>query len=338
MKVTPLATSQGVPADMNPSTQRTSPDRLEAAKAIARGDSPMRLAPSETPIDPQVARLQNNTKRLKMRTQVSPDRQIEEAAPIEQAQPVQSATNDAIEQTPVDEETKPLSPQFAALAKQRRALQQERATLDREKAELAAKGQTTGSTLDLDRLKADPLSVLDEAGVLDDKFYNSLTERLVSGQSNPAMGQIAALKAEIEALKSGVDTKFTERDNHAEQQVLAEVTRESAQLVSEGDEFKYTRAMRKSAEAARLIHENWKKTGDVWDTPYALSLIEAECKKEYDTLSQALTPQQEQQLAQQQQQVRQPQGMRTLTNRDTARPIISRRDRMIAAFEGRLKK
>lgn len=276
-----------------------------------------------------------------MRTQASPDRQFD--IPSEQAldqnpnsltpnEPVESAIADTNEQAPVAEETKPLSPQFAALAKQRRALQQERANFDREKAEHAA--QTTQNVgVDLARLKEDPLGVLQEAGVT----YDQLTEAILNGQSHPATAQIKALEAKISALESGIDTKLTERDSQAEQQVVAEMKREAASLVSTDDQYRYTRAMGKSDEASRLVHENWKKTGEVWDVSYALELIEAECKKDYDRLTQALTPAQEAQLEQRQIQP-QPQGMRTLTNRDTARPLMSRRDRMMAAFEGRLKK
>lgn len=351
MKVTPVAAGQGAPGvDLNQGNGRTSADRIAAAKAIAAGQTPMRQGPSDTPTDPQVARMQNSMRKIKMRTQVSPDRPLEEI-PTEPAgnqdpnaenpvEPVQSATPDADVEAQGSEETKPLSPQFAALAKAKRALQQERAVFDKAKADFEASRTSSSGGIDLARLKADPLSVLDEHGVLNDTFYNALTERLVNGQSNPAASEIKALRAEIAELRSGVDTKLSERDNQQVENVISEIKREASQLVSTGDEFKYTRAMRKSDEASRLIHENWKATGEVWETRHALGLIEAECKKEYDALTSALTPQQEAQAAlqQQQRQPQQQQGMKTLTSRNTAQPFLSRRDRMIAAFEGRLKK
>lgn len=311
--------------------QPSGSDRLANAKAIAAGQTQ-----PEPPLDPQVARLQNNLKRIKMRTQVSPDRIEESPLPPEPEATTptevttQSAISDTSVEAPAADEIKPLSPQFAALARQRRALQQERAKFEQEKAEHA---KTATGALDMARLKSEPLRVLEEAGVT----YEQLTDAILAGSSNPAASEIKALKAEIEALKSGVDSKFTERDTQAEQQVLSEIKREAEGLVASSDEYKYTRAMKKAPDASRLIHEHWKKTGEVWDTSYALELIEAECKKEYDALMNALADREQKERNDDLRQVK-PQGMRTLTNKDTARPQMSRRDRMIAAFRGELKK
>ena len=324
MKITPMTGAPTVDVGAV-STARGNPDRIAAAKAIAMGETPMRLVPSETPVDPQVQRLKRT---IQMTTQATPD-----AALVENAE--KGIISPIDEQTPEVEATKPLSPQFAALAKQKRALQQERANLEREKAELQAAKAGQPHALDIARLKEDPLSILDEAGVLDDKFYNSLTDRLINGQANPAAAQIAALKAEIEALKTGVDQKLTERDTQAETQVVNEIKREAKTLVSQGDQYKYTRFYNAADDAARLIHENWKATGEVWDTTHALNLIEAEYQKKYEA-SAKVAGLLEAQAAQAQAQQAQPQ-MRTLTNRDTARPGMSRRERMIAAFYGAKK-
>lgn len=331
MKITPLGGAPSVDIG-SASTSRTNPEAISRAKAIAEGRDPgIRMSESDTPIDPQVARIQKRS--IKMTTQVSPDRQPEENLD----QTTGSVIPNTIEQVSEVEATKPLSPQFAALAKQRRALQQERAAFERLKAEGQSQpGTNSPASIDRAKLLEDPLSVLREAGVLNDSFYNSLTEELLNGQTNPAASQIATLKAEIESLKSGIDSKFTERDSQAEEQVKAEIKREAKQLVSSGDEYKYTRAMGKSDDVARLVHENWKKTGEVLETTEALSLIEAECKKDWDNLQSRLGITQVQAPASNANQNR-TQGMRTLTNRDTARPSPSRRERMIAAFEGRLK-
>lgn len=339
MKISPVTTAGSVPsADVGAvSTQRTSPDRIAAAKAAFNGEVPVKITQSDTPVDPEIERMKQNIRSLKMRTNVSPDRITESitepivaettTAPVTQDQNNAISTNS---ETQDPGATKPLSPQFAALAKQRRALQQERAALEQEKARLTQLS-TDGNSIKLDQIKSDPLSVLEKAGVT----YEQLTEAILSGQSNPASQHIRALEAKIQALEQGLDSKFTERDQQAEQQVVSEIRREAAQLVATGDEFKYTRAMRKAPDAARLVHEHWKQTGEVWDTHYALGLIEAECKKEYEALTSQLTPAQKAEI---QQQAERPQGMRTLTNKDTARPNMSRRERMLAAFNGTLKK
>lgn len=332
MKISPLAQGTGVPAAEfgAVSTQRTSPDRIAAAKAIAAGESSIRVSDSDrNQRDPQVERLeQQNVRKIKMRTQYSPDRQTQE---IEDQPLEQSAISDPIEQTqPAFEETKPLSPQFAALAKQRRALQQERAVLEQEKATLLESSKDAGSNV-MAQLKSDPLSVLSKAGVT----YDQLTEAILNGQSNP---EIAELKAKIEALEKGVDTKFTDRDTQQEQQTLREIQREADYLVQNGgDAYEMIRVEGKSKEVTNLIHRTWKQTGEVLDVSEALELVENELIKE--TLKRAeigkirsrMTPAQEIQQQQPQEKT-----MRTLTNRDGARPILDRRSRAIAAAQGRL--
>lgn len=331
MKISPVAQPTGIPGVQT--NQRTSPDRIAVAKAIAAGEQPVKVLQSDMPVDPQLAKMQANIRSLRIKTNVSPDRNLTEPVIEEPVDDTQNAISSNSEPTTQPEDTKPLSPQFAALAKQKRALQQERAAFEQEKAKLGGAAKD-GSTVNLDRLQSDPLSVLDEAGVLDDKFYNALTARLMNGQ-DPSAAQIRALEAKIESLTTGIDTKFTERDTQAEEQIKQEIKREAEQMVSSGDEFKYTRALGEAHEAARLIYTNYERTGEVWDTRQALALIEADCKARQDKIQQALTPAQEA-VAQQIQQ--RPQGMRTLTNRDSARPQQSRRDRMIAAFKGELKK
>ena len=336
MKISPVQGTGTPGAEVGAaSTQRSNPDRIAAAKAIAAGQTPIRVERSENNIDPQARRAQESIRKIKMRTQVSPDRIEEEAlAPIvpETQVQTQSGIPDAIEQTPGSEETKPLSPQFAALAKQRRALQvKEREIADREKA-IQEKATTDGSPDMLARLKSDPLSVLSEAGV----SYDQLTEAILNGSGpNPEM---LALKAEIKALKEGVDKNFIDRDTQAEQQVLAEMRREADQLVATGDTYEMVRATRSQPQVIELIHRTYKQTGEVLDVSEALELVENDLLNE--NLKIANIPKLKSRLspAQEIQQQQKPQGMRTLTSRDGANPQMSRRARAIAAMNGTLKR
>lgn len=336
MKITPMTGAGNPGADLNSITTNPAPSsRIENAKAIARGESPMRLAPSDTPVDPQVQRAQANIRKIKMQTQVSHNRPIESPelmAPDEPAISPQSAISDISETTTASEETRPLSPQFAALAKARRALQvKEREIAEREKA-LESQGSQGPTGVPVDRLKADPLGVLLEAGVT----FEQLTDAVINGPpANAASAEIMRLKAEIESLKTGIDSKFTERDTLAEQQVLAEIRREADQLVSGTDDFKYVRAMKTEGAAVELVKRTFKETGEMLDIEEALKLVNEECRKDFEALSQALTP--AERMQQQQQMQNQSVGMRTLTNRDNARPVMSKRDRAMAAFYGTLK-
>lgn len=324
MKVSPLSQGTGAPGvDIGAvSLGRVAPDKIAAAKAIASGETPTRSAPPQSQ-DPQVERM----RKIKMRTQVSPDRAIEEMAeePSPMAEP-QSPIS-PIDESVASEETKPLSPQFAALAKQRRALQIERAKFEQDKAQ-AASATTDGSSVSIDRIKQDPMRVLREIGVT----YDDLTQAVLNDQHNP---EIAELKAEIKALKEGVDKNFVDRDTQAEQQVLAEMRREANQLVSQGDTFEMVRATGMTPKAIELIHRTYKQTGEIMDVSEALGLIEDDLINQNLKLAQLPKLQSRLVPAQPPPQTQQPQretGMRTLTNRDNARPVATdRRSRALAA-------
>jgi hypothetical protein len=336
MKISPLAAGlAGIPGqNLN---QSTSNSKIEAAKQIAAGETPVQ----QTIVDPQVARAETSIRKIKMKSDYSPER-FNDVIAASQVQEntsevtAPSATADVTEQVnATTEETKPLSPQFAALAKQRRALQvKERELADREKA-LESKSSTSGGEDYKARLKSEPLRVLEEAGVT----YDQLTEAILAQQGgiNP---EIQALKAEIKALKEGVDTKFTERETQAEQQVLNEMRREATILAKAGDTYEMVRETQSVPEVIELIHRTYKQTGEVLDVSEAMQLVEDHLVNEtlkianLKKIQSKITPAQE--SVQQQPQVKS--GMKTLTNRDNAKPILDRRSRAIAAMQGTLKK
>ena len=232
-------------------------------------------------------------------------------------------------ETKVAEATQPLSPQFAELAKRRRALQlKERALAEKER---ALSSQNSGSNgIDIARLKSQPLSVLQEAGVT----YDQLTEAILANQSN---SEINALKAEILALKEGVDKKFIEKDTQARTQVLTEMRREAERLSAQGDEYELVRETRSIPDVIKLIERTYDETGEVLDVGEALKLIEDELFNDLNKLANVnkIKSQFVQQNAPAQTTEPQPQqqtGMRTLKNRDTASPSLSRRARALAAW------
>jgi hypothetical protein len=321
-----------------------SPEKLAVAKAIAAGETPIRVAPTDVPEDPYVEAMKRRVRTIKMRTNVSPDRDelLGETTPNVE-NPVATATDPAIappdtggQVEPTVEATQPLSPQFAALAKQRRALQvKERELADRE---AALKSQPAQAGEDwVAKLKSQPLSVLKEHGVT----YDQLTDAILAEQSGRDP-EVALLKQEIQTLKEGLETKFTERDKQAEQQVLADMTREAEELVKTGDEYEMVRRSGSARKAIELIERTWRKTGEVLDVQEALALVEdklitdalklAEADKVRKRLLAAQTPQ-----APAQRPPAPERQMRTLTNRDNAAPVLSRRARALLAFRGQLK-
>ena len=345
MKITPIANGGTPGTNIGAvSTERTSPDRIAAAKAIAAGEAPIRVSQSDIPVDPQVARAQQSIRKIKMNTNASPERfnevleqQVQQNQ--EQADPNSAISNDTEQTNATNEETKPLSPQFAALAKQRRALQvKERELQAREEALKSRPSMNDGQEI-VARLKAQPLSVLQEHGVT----YEQLTEAILANQGgvNP---EIQALKAEIKALKEGVDKNFIDRDTAAETQALAEMRKEAVVLAQEGDAFDMIRETNSLPDVMELIRRTYKTTGEVLDVQEAMTLVENDLLNEslkiarYKKVQSKLSPAQEQSGVQNPQQQQRPQGMRTLTNRDSATVPMSRKERALAAFRGTLKK
>lgn len=266
---------------------------------------------------------------IKMRVNATPG--VELPSEGEQLSiPDDSSNNNDITK-PTVEATEPLSPQFADLAKQRRALQQERRAFEDAKKAAAAASQGSDS-VDLARLKSEPLSVLLEAGVT----FEQLTEAVLN-QGNQS--EVTALKAELNAFKEGIDKKLSDRDAQAEQQVLSEMKREAERLIVSNDEFELVRATSSVPDVMKLIERTYKETGEVLEVSEALKLVEDELFNRHQKLvplkkMQGLFQRPAEASPAQQ---RHP-GIRTLTNKDTASVQISAKARAIAAFNGTLKK
>ena len=278
--------------------------------------------PMPTPTQTETPSLVQDIRKLRMRTNATPGIDVHEPSVIP----------DAIEPAnAVSEDTRPLSPQYVALAKQRRALQQERQAFEREKAKAI---QPTATGVDLARIKSEPLRVLEEAGV----SYDQLTEAILANPSQ-VTPEIRALQAEVKALKEGVDSQFTTRDQQAEQQVLAEMKREALSLASEGDTYEMVRETHSIPDVMKLIERTYREHGEILDVSEAMQLVEDELIKESLKIAQinkvqsrlappAPLPQPQNQRP----------GTRTLTNRDNTRALLGSRARAIAAFNGQLKK
>lgn len=266
---------------------------------------------------------------IKMKVSRTPEGRF---APIE-AEPVENKeekTDNIDKPNATVEATEPLSPQFAALARERRALQvKAREIADREKA-FESKSQGSDQ-ISKAKLKSDPLSVLMEAGVT----YDELTQAILANQGS---SEVTALKAELNAIKEGIDNKFKEKDTQAEQQVLAEMRREADRTIVSNDDFELVRETRSVPKVMELIEKTYKTTGEVLDVSEALKLVEDELFKRQSKLANTKKLQGLYKPAEVAPMQQRHQGMRTLTNKDTASVPMTARDRALAAFYGTLKK
>lgn len=343
MKLTPIAAPTNAQPESADIGRSVSHSRIERAKAIMAGQQPQVSEPTQ---DRQVDRAQASIKRIKMRTQRSPETGQflpEEEQKADTAQPpVESDNLDPNrETTEATEATKPLSPQFAALAKQKREIQLERQKLDAEKQALATKSTDTTSVDEYKaRLKTNGLKELMSLGVT----YDQLTEQILADTQDAGPGY-SKLEAEIKALKEGLENQTkgqVEREAAEEQRVLTQLRKDADFLISQGDTYEMVREAGYAPKAIELIHKVWKTQGELMDVPEALSLIENELLEESLKFAKIKKVQSRLQPEPQQQQAVQQDGgsrktMRTLTNRDGVSSPLSSRERAIAAFHGRLK-
>lgn len=363
MKITPMAAS--APPTVNIDEGRSAgSERLERAKSVLAGKDPNEV--KEILNNPDLAAQERSIKRIKMRTQVSPDRNeriskaIEAmkgaeavtevptvASPAPIANTVEDPSTDTLDKgedtAAAAEATQPLSPQFAALVKQKRALEARERALQAKEAALQSKPQSNEA---LDqykaRIKSEALKVLQEEGVT----YDQLTEQILSS-SDPNSSTYSKIESEIKALNEKLENQnksFQERDAQAEKQVLSQIKREADQLVAQGEDYEMVREAGYTPQAVELVHRTFKETGELMDITEALKLVENELLENFlkfgriNKARSRLNPEQPTQQPVAQQADPNRKVMRTLTNRDGASSIsMSKRERAIAVMEGRLK-
>ncbi len=317
MKISPVV---GAPTIPNPSTG-ISPEKLVKLKAIASGQ---KLEEEQSPV-PETPELPAQ-RAIKMKTANTTD-VVPEIPDTTNVVPETVIPDANVQANATPEATEPLSPQFAALAKGRRALQQERMAFEKEKPTLLAQAKA-----DLEgRLKSNTLSVLQELGVT----YDQLTNEILASQ-NGVNPEIQALRAELKALKEGVDKTLSDKDSATEKAVLTEIRRNVDQM-AQSDDYELIRGTNSQKDVVELIHRTYKKTGEIMAEDEAMKLIEDELIEDslkvarFKKVQAKLTP------AQAPLQPQPQQGMKTLTNKDSARPVMGRRQRAILAMQGQLK-
>jgi hypothetical protein len=347
MKIAPLAQASNIAGvSLTGATDHiASPERMARAKMIASGQIIPAEQPAEVRKDPQAEAV----KKIKMRTQRSTNRHEFQEEPVIE-QPVDNATVDTNEPAQQTEETRPLSPQFAALARQKRALQIERAEVAKMKAEVEASKQ--GVNLDEYVSKADlktnPLKIF-ETGVT----YDQLTEAILANPNNQNL-DTKTIDALVEKkLNERLEKEFGTRDSAQEQQVLANIKIDVDSLVKDNENFELIQGEAAQQEVVGLIHRTFKKgwpeqnlpAGTLLKTEQAAQFVEdflldqAIRPTTYKKVQSRLTPQQEIQAAAQTPARPGVQVMRTLTNRvsNTQAPL-DKRARALAAFSGTLKR
>lgn len=328
MKISPVA---GTPTIPQPSSTGLAPEKLARIKGIASGNPVVTPAPTEE----DKSKLLEATQKIQMQVNKTPEAV---PAPTEPTTPLveqENALSDTgVQATEGSEATQPISPQLAALAKQRRALQvKERELAEKEKA-LNNPGQTR-SELEA-RIKSQPLSVLQELGVT----YDQLTQEIL-GQTSNYNPEVEKLKAEIEELKKGVDSKFTKAEEAQEAHVINYVADKLDSLIAANPgDFELLTSADEGEEVVLRMYKHWKETGKERDIKEVALEVQNELIEEavryakLGLVQKKLTPSEPAQVTPTNPQP----GIKTLTNKDSARPAMGRRERAILAMRGELKR
>lgn len=322
MKISPVP-AQGIPTLQQSLGSGIAPEKLAKLKAMMTGEAAPEAKPEEAPQPlPKMNSIKMNTNRT-----ITSDVAIPEEVPVAEATEPETAISDNNVQANDAEVTQPISPQLAAIARQKRALQvKERELLEKEK----SLGGSTRAELEA-RIKSKPLSVLQELGVTYDQLTNDILT--AQGQISP---EVESLKAEIEALKKGVDERFSATEVAQESHAINYVA-DKLDAIIDTEDFELLKEAEGGEEVIRRVYTHWKKTGKELDVAKVAKeyqdelLEEAERYAKLKQVQSRLTPQEPPPLEQKS-------GIRTLTNKDSARTQMDRRQRAILAMQGQLKR
>ena len=334
MKVTPVS---GAPTIQQPSNSGLSPEKIERLKTIARGGEP------EEPKEKVSLgeRTTNATHSIKMNVNRTPEQSLAQAivektgsdGPTPTAEGAVDTGGHAISDTGVQakapevESTQQLSPQLAAIAKRDRTLQvKEREFADKMKAS-EEKLQRLES-LSQRAQNGQALSVLEELGIPKEQLYQKLTDEILGKRSEPDF------ESKFDSFEKKIEERFTKRDSEQEQAVYDQISRNVGILARTRPEFRLIKESGSESDVLAMIRKEWETNKIVLDEEEACKAIETELREEakrYSKLIGEIEPEVSVPVAQTK---TAQSNFKTLTNKDSARPTMSRKQRAIAAALG----
>jgi hypothetical protein len=353
MKITPV---QGTPTIAQPQSTGLSPEKIERLKTIARGEKPQEIAATEREHIKLGEVPTSAVRSIKMRVNRTPEQRLAQAlvetapggdgpTPTDAGQAVISDTgvqetqeNPAVEaKSPEVESTQQISPQLAALARRERALQvKEREFAEKQKAG-GAESQKLASLTER-AMNGQALSVLKELGIPEDQLYQRLTDEILGNKS--AVKSDSLTPQEIQKI---LDERLAKKDSEQEQAVYDHMSKNIAILSRTRPEFRLIKESGSQGDVLDMIRRTWKETGEVLDEEEAMTSIEGilreDAKRFAKIMGELETPKVAPAPVAQTEQPHTARDnpsprFRTLTNKDSARPVMSRRQRAIAAALG----
>lgn len=350
MKIMPVTSPHAIPPQGTPEHVRTA----KAIEAFNKGASSY-----DKPHQQPAAQVVHN------QNAISPEEAGAIKASTEEPQEVVPGQTDVPVETPPIEapaEDPALSRQFAQLARQEKALRlkaqqqdqaikaREQAIEAREAAAAAKDNQYKSGYIQADRLKADPLSVLAEAGL----SYDQLTEQLLNQvPTDPRMqAHIAKLEARIEELSAkseSTEKTYKEQQTQAYQAAVRQIEMDVKSLVNSNPEFETIKHTGSAKDVVDLITETYDKDGvlltveeaaqevENYLMEQALKLTKIEKIKKQMAQGNANSPSNAPGKIAGKSNEQQQQPMKTLTNAASSSRQLSAKERAILAFKGELK-
>lgn len=247
----------------------------------------------------------------------------------------------------------PLSSHYATLARKEKALRAQVQQFNAEKAKFESErtNQPKQQEIDLskyidrERLKADPLSAFEEAGL----SYDDLTEQVLARQSMNTDPRILRQMAQMqEQIKAAQDELKATKDAQAEgqqqsyQQAVNQIRGEASKLVFTDPAYEMIKTTNSISDVVELIEATFKEEGTLMTVEEACQQVEDHLLEEAIKLTKIGKLQQRlsQSTAKPATDTKQPQqtGSKTLTNTMSTQPRMSARERAILAAEGKLNK
>lgn len=238
----------------------------------------------------------------------------------------------------------------AKVATQDAALRQREAALAAREAELTQQNDRYKGYLAPDRIKADPLSALEEVGI----SYDDVTQRALNRvPTDPTVTrQMTAMQQTIEDLRAELNGQKKVQEDAQSAQYRAAVTQirnETNQLVKTDENFEMIRITNSTKDVVDLIERTFKEDGVLLTVAEAANQVEnylvdeaerlAKAKKISQRLSKVApkTASSPAQTPAAPVPPKQPQPMKTLTNATSSSRQLSGRERALLAFNGQLK-
>ncbi len=234
-------------------------------------------------------------------------------------------------------------PRVEAYLKKERALQTMRKELEAEKAALATE-RTRYETgyIDKNRLTADPISVLEEAGL----GYDKLTELMLARPNDPATRALMAKMKSYDDKLQAIERQGQEREQQQYQQALKQIDVEAKLLIDSDPEYESIKSAGMHSAVTELIEQTWNTEGRLMDVREAAQEVETYLVEEAFKMSQLSKVQARHKAAAPVSAPvkvpQQPQTMKTITQSLPSQPTkrLTEKDRVqraLAAFKGELK-